>query len=129
MNDGEPPRDAPGGTGDRPADAASGPDMQSLARDWITVWQSEIAAVACDREVQETWQMLAGLWAGVASLMLQGLPRGQPDGYPPIRARPSATARPPPAAAASDSRDAEVERLARRVAELERRLAERDRRD
>jgi hypothetical protein len=141
MHDGAPPRDRQGGPagapgGERPrATGASAPhpspapDLQQAARDWITLWQSELTAAAADREWQESWQTLAGLWAGVAGAMLQQLPRGLPDvrpagAAPPGGAGAAAPARPAPAAAASDARDAEIERLAGRVAELERRLAD-----
>ena len=103
--------------------------MQALARDWITLWQSELSAAASDRELQESWQALAGLWAGVAGAMLRGLPRGLPDdrgggrAAAPGGAGAAAPAGSTAAAAASDARDAEIERLARRVADLERRLA------
>ncbi len=33
-------------------------DPAQIARDWITVWQSELAALATDREAQEAWQGL-----------------------------------------------------------------------
>jgi len=124
MHDRDPPRDRPGGSAAPPPEPP-GLDLQALARDWITLWQSELTAAAADREVQETWQTLAALWAGVAGAMLQGLPRGTADeagGFP--GARPFAAPRPAPAAAAPDARDAEIERLAGRVAELERRLAD-----
>jgi hypothetical protein len=147
MHDGAPPRDRPGGpAGNRPpapdfsrahdtpdlqAPDLQAPDLQALARDWITLWQSELTAAAADRELQETWQALAGLWAGVAGAMLRGLPRGAPDGrgHPTAsgRAKAAASARPAPAAAAPDARDAEIDRLAGRIAELERRLADLER--
>jgi hypothetical protein len=127
MQDGAPPRDRPG----RFPEAAT-PDLAQLARDWITLWQSELTAAAADRELQETWQALAALWAGVAAAMLSGLPRGVPDGRAgfaaaPGRARSAASAWTTPPAAAPDARDAEIDRLAGRVAELERRLAELER--
>jgi hypothetical protein len=112
MRDGEPPVDPP------PV------ELHELARDWITLWQSELAALATDREAQETWQTLMALWAGAAGAMLQALPRAGHDG---AGARPTYAPRPAAAAAAPDPRDAEIERLARRVAELERRLAELER--
>jgi hypothetical protein len=139
MHDGPPPRDRPGGPAGSPphhgraagASESAPPDLHALARDWITLWQSELTAAAADREVQETWQTLAGLWAGAAAAMLHGLPRGAPDGRPapPAPASPGAAApaRPAPAAAAPDARDAEIERLAGRIAELERRLADLER--
>jgi hypothetical protein len=96
------------------------PDLQGLARDWITLWQSELAAAAADREVQESWQRMAGLWAGAAAALVQALPRGAADGW----SRAAAPPRPAPAAAAPDPRDAEIERLVRRIDALERRLAD-----
>ncbi len=129
MHDGAPPHDGAGGPAGSPGSFSSHPagppDQQQVARDWITLWQSELTAAATDREVQETWQTLAGLWAGIAAAMVQAMPRGMPDGgraTPPTGA--AAPARAAPAAAAPDARDAEIDRLARRLADLERRLAE-----
>jgi hypothetical protein len=136
MHDGAPPRDRPGGPAGSPAPGTAaadpqGADMQRLARDWITLWQSELTAAAADRELQETWQTLAGLWAGVAGAVLAALPRGLPDGPTRHAAAPgpgaAAPARSAPPAAAPDPRDAEIQRLARSVAELERRLADLER--
>src|SRR4051794_10690451 len=31
---------------------------QTLAQDWITLWQSELSALAADPELRETWQTL-----------------------------------------------------------------------
>jgi hypothetical protein len=111
-----------------PGDSA-GEDLQDLARDWITLWQSELAALAVDREAQETWHVLLSLWAGAAGALISGLPRGLPD--EPAGRRAAGPAAAPGAAsvvAAPDARDAEVERLRGRVAELERRLAGLERR-
>jgi len=135
MHDGDPPRYRPGGSagsGPRSRTSSAGgtagdqhsPDLQALARDWITLWQSELTAAVADREVQESWQTLAALWAGVAGAMLHGLPRGLADGAAgPFGAGAFAPPRAASPAAASDARDAEVQRLARRVDELEARLA------
>lgn len=122
MEDRDATRDPPGG-GRSGAPPATIPDLQSLAQDWIALWQSELTAAAADREVHETWQTMAALWAGVAASALRALPRGLPDAARPPRTGTVAPPRPAPIAAASDARDAEIERLARRVAELERRLA------
>jgi uncharacterized protein YceH (UPF0502 family) len=99
------------------------PDLAQLVRDWITLYQSELAALASDRETQELWQAALALWAGTAAAMLA------PQRHERTRRRAGAAeaAGPAPAAAASDTRDAEVERLTRRVAELEQRLAELER--
>ena len=100
-------------------------DLGSLARDWLTLWQSEFAALAADREALEAWQKLIALWTGAAgSLAAAALDgsgagrRDRPDGSTAAAPRPAA------AAAAPDPRDAEIERLRGRVAALERRLAE-----
>jgi len=107
-------------TGPGPGDGAATPDLRKLAQDWITLWQSEFAALAVDREAQETLQATLALWAGAASAMLQAWPHEHPD----RRAGAAAAARTAPVAAASDPRDAAIERLTRRVGELEARLAD-----
>jgi ubiquinone biosynthesis protein UbiJ len=99
------------------------PDLAELARDWITLYQSELAALASDRETQELWQAALALWATTATAILAP----QQHDRARRRARATEAARSAPAAAASDARDAEVERLTRRVAELEQRLAELER--
>jgi hypothetical protein len=102
-----------------PADPAA--DLHELARDWITLWQSELAALAVDREMQEAWRVLLSLWAGAAAASLAALPRGMP--HEPARTRPADAPRAASPAAAPAAGDAEIERLRGRVAELERRLA------
>jgi len=102
-------------------------DLLELARDWITLWQSELAALAADREAQESWQTLLALWAGTAGTMLAAAPRGWPGGFgerADRRAGSAAAPGPAPAAAAPDPRDAEIERLNRRIGALEQRLAD-----
>jgi hypothetical protein len=121
------PRDrATANAGDR--GAADMPDPRKLAQDWITLWQSELSAMAADPEIRESWQTIMALWAGTMSSLLRGLPRGQ--GHDASGGRPGAAdaSRAAAAAAAPDARDAEIDRLARHVAALEQRLAELDRR-
>jgi hypothetical protein len=136
---GAPPWDGPGAAADAPSPGGGAkPELRDLARDWITLWQSELSALAVDREAQETWHTMLALWAGAAGAMLSAAPRERPRGraYGPAAAGPAAAgasggpagaAAAPgaaPAAAAPDPRDAEIERLARHVRELEARLAE-----
>jgi hypothetical protein len=101
-------------------------DLEQLARDWITICRSELAALTTDPEAQETWRTLLALWAGAAESMLAAIPRrarDRADG----RAGAATAARPAAAAAAPDAGDAEIEQLAGRLAELERRLDELER--
>jgi uncharacterized protein YceH (UPF0502 family) len=105
------------GHGDPPA-----PDPRALALDWITIWQSELSALASDQELQETWVRLVTQWAQFAERAAHMLPPGLHDGTP-GRTSPKPSARPAAAVAASGPRDAAIEQLAERVAELERRLA------
>lgn len=106
-----------------------GPDLRQLAADWISLWQSELSAIAVDREAQETWQAMLVLWAGAAGAMLQAMPRNPPAGPPAGHDRATRRtgtepeARAPTPAAAPDPRDVEIDRLARHVAALEARLA------
>jgi hypothetical protein len=107
-------------TGARTGEATD-PDTDRL-RDWITIVQSELAALAADRELSETMQRMVAAWAQAAQAMVsarRGTARERPAGP----ARTDAAARPAAAAAASDARDAEIARLFGRVAELESRLA------
>jgi hypothetical protein len=100
-------------------------DLEALARDWITLCQSELTALAADREMQEAWQTTMAMWAGAATAMLRGWPRatGFPGERGPSRPWPAAPAGPPAPAAAPDAGSVAVERLLDRIAELEARLA------
>jgi uncharacterized membrane protein YccC len=119
-----------GESGARQRGAPDMPDLDKLAQDWITLWQSELSAMAADREMRESWQSIAALWAGTMAAVLRGLPRdlnaARHDGTH-RRAGPADAPRAAPTAAASDARDAEIERLARHVTALEHRLAELER--
>ena len=98
-------------------------DPQAEARDWITIWQSEMTALATDREMTDAWVRLVRLWAETAERAVRLMPTGTP-GEPAHRpAGPAAPTGAPAFVAASDARDATIQRLAERVAELERRLA------
>ncbi len=99
-------------------------DDQS-ARDLVAMWQSELTAMAADRELRESWTALVGLWAQTATAALAYLPRDAAPGSP----RPAQPPRATPVDAASESRLDEVEQLTRRVAELERHLASLQRRN
>jgi hypothetical protein len=97
---------------------------QAIAADWITIWQSELAALATDREMHEAWIRLVALWAQAAQAASRLLPASlaAPADGPSGRAGPAAPARPTAAVAAPDARDAAHQRLADRVEELERKL-------
>jgi hypothetical protein len=90
------------------------------ARDLVAMWQSEMTAMAADRELRESWTAMVGLWAHTTTAALAYLPRDVPSGG----ARPAQPAGAAPVDAASQPRLDEVEQLSRRVAELEQRLAE-----
>jgi len=106
---------------------ADAPDLDGLARDWITLWQSELAALAHDREAAETMVRLAGLWAGVAAAWLRAAPPSADDAQWPRPAGAAAAAGSAPAAAAPDAGAAALRDvlgdLARRLDGIERRLA------
>jgi hypothetical protein len=80
----------------------SGAEFDALARDWITLWQSELAALASDPEAVEAWTRLLSLWAGAAAAGLRMAPRADAV-HDPYAAR---TAAPPRAAAAGAPSDA-----------------------
>lgn len=94
--------------------------------DWRTIWQSELAALAVDREAHEAVSRLAGQWAAPPPPPAGAAP---PDAAPPDAVPGAdASARPPAAAAAPGPSVAAgmagvIGELGRRVAELERRLA------
>jgi uncharacterized protein YceH (UPF0502 family) len=92
----------------------------TLASDLVAMWQSELTAMAADREVRESWATLVVLWAQsattAAALLSHDIASRSAGAAQPARAA--------PAAAASQPGLAEVEQLNRRVAELEQRLAE-----
>ncbi len=52
------------------------PDLHRLAQDWITLWESELSALAADPELREAWQAMSAVWAGAMTAMLRAMPRG-----------------------------------------------------
>lgn len=100
--------------GDAPPFKVAGID--ELARDWLTIWESELASLSADREIQEFWARLVAVWAEAATAIRDGVryERGEPNRSP---------ARAAAAGAAPDAGDVALERLDRRLAGIEARLA------
>ncbi|WP_237180345.1 hypothetical protein [Roseomonas haemaphysalidis] len=70
---------------DRPTDNTGAADLDKLAEDWIALWQSELMALAADRETAEGWSALLSAWTAAAQGALRpplaaGWP--QPPGWP-----------------------------------------------
>lgn len=111
------------GPEDRRDGAIPGADaLAALARDWIALWQSELTAMAQDRECREAWAGLLNLWVGAAAAavdVIQPHVRRDPHGS----ARSDVASRPPADPAASDDGGDALECLHRRIAALEARLA------
>ena len=113
------------------ADSPNPLDSDALAADWITIWQSEWAAAAVDREAQEAWLRMMAQQAGAVQAGAVAFPQAPADAAP-GSARPVAPARASSAADAPDARDAAsaslrdaaIASLLDRVAELERRAAD-----
>ena len=113
-------------------------DLEQLAEDWITLWQSEIAGLAADPELIEAWSAFAALgaaWARAMAAMPSAMARGAHDSaFAPPRPAPPAAAPEPPRAPRHGgdgeprpAPDGERERMAARLAELEQRLADLER--
>jgi hypothetical protein len=112
-----------------PDEPGSKRDLARFLQDWTALWREEVHA-----QTKEPGP-LAGLAGGITPEMAAAMEMwrvamaasAEAFGVPPSmsgRARERTSApRPQAVAAASDARDAEVERLARRVDELEARLA------
>ena len=82
-------------------------------QDWITIWQSELSALAVDREAHEGLVALSQAWASLAHDRDDG-PAGRAGAD-----APPGTAAPGAASGPGD----EIDRLRRRIAELERAAA------
>ena len=113
-------------------------DLEQLAEDWITLWQSEIAGLAADPELIEAWSAFAALgaaWARAMATMPAAMARGAHDraAAPPWPPAAAAAPEPPrPARHGGDGEprpapDGERDRMAARLAELEQRLADLER--
>lgn len=89
-------------------------DPGTLLRDWRTLVETELAGIAGDREMRETWQAMLVLWANAARAFAPLVP---PAHEPP---------RPAPAAAAPGTGQpadgAAVTALLARIDALERRI-------
>jgi hypothetical protein len=92
-----------------------------LAEDWVALWQSELSAMAADRELRESWAAMVALWAGAATSALGAMRAANDTGRTAVAPQPARAAA---AAAASEPGMDEIERLNRRIAELEQRMAE-----
>ncbi|MGI9127186.1 MAG: hypothetical protein ACR2IG_03175 [Roseomonas sp.] len=106
-------------------------DLDQLAEDWITLWQSEVAGLAADPELAERWAAFASLgasWFRAAAQFSKPFTPGgaQHEGTsPPPRPAPAA----PPSGAGGDTGHgggggAALDVMAERIAILERRLAD-----
>ena len=91
---------------------AGATDLRAVAEDWITIVQSELAALATDREAGEIAKTMLAIWAKAATAMVAG------------DAGPAGSPRAAPAAAASAAGRDELAALHRRIDELERLVAE-----
>lgn len=92
----------------------------AMLEDWISIWESELAALAADREGRELWHSCVSQWATRAREAAAWM-----NAFDGIQGRPAAPgqqARSETAASAPDPRDETIAKLARRVEELERKL-------
>ena len=83
---------------------------ERIARDWLTIWASEVAAVAEDPEFTELWQRGYAAWARAYQALNPTLDE--------LATRSNATPRTAATAAASDARDGTVEPDSDALAEL-----------
>lgn len=94
---------------------------EQLAKDLVSLWQSELTALAVDREMQEGWSKLVELWAQLVTMAASLLPHETSPGG----AAPAQPSWPTAVDAASGVGLDETRWLRRRIAELEQQLAER----
>jgi len=109
----------------------TGPSEVDLARDWITLWQSELNAIALDPETLRSWRSTIQAWSSFATWILQMAPKVSPkpsDDAETSRSTPERQTGPASTVAPPGSRDDEISRLSQHIAQLERRMANLERR-
>lgn len=98
------------------------PDLASFFQDWTTLWRQELQAQANEQRTGEPPGM--DMWRAAMALWAEALPAALASGDRASHgASHGASAGAAAVAAASDARDAEIERLTRRIDGLEARLA------
>jgi hypothetical protein len=110
----------------KPGTGPRGPKQGAaeLLDDWVTIWQSELAGLVVDPEMQDALLRVVDGWAVQSRAVLRMMaPMLEGSGDGTSTAGPDAAARAAARAAAPDERDALLRSLLERVAELERRLA------
>jgi hypothetical protein len=102
---------------------AEPPDLDTLARRYIDLWQEQVAAMAADPEMSEIMgRLIQAMTAGPGAMMPWGFPAKQEsDGK--RQSNPPAAAGSAPARAPSDDGDHDVAELRERLAALEAQLA------
>jgi hypothetical protein len=103
-----------------PKEPKGGPDLARFLQDWTAMWQEELRAQASDPTsmagAMEMWRAAMTVWSAVPTPLATAAARPAHDRVGAPRAQ--------AADAASVAVHAEVERLNRRVDELESRLAQ-----
>ena len=99
-------------------------DLDSLAEDWIALWQSEIAGLAADPELAEQWAAWAALGAAWMRAATTMAPRYDRAAAPPWAPAPAAPPGPGGHAGHGGGDQPARDVMAERLAELERRLAD-----
>lgn len=98
--------------------------MREIMQDWMTIWSSELAAIAVDREAKEGFESAALAMSRLVAAFGESVDAvGQLKPFAPS-AQTGHAPRPAPVADASGA-GGDVARLEARIAELERQLAER----
>ena len=110
---------------DRPTEE---PDLARFLEDWTAMWRGELQAQTTDPEAMagalEMWRAAISVWTGALGMppMRPAASRDRAKAREPGAREPIGAPGAEAANVASDPRDAEVERLTRRVDELEARI-------